>query len=256
MSIKAASLAAVLACALVPATAGLILAQAGAAPPPAPAPAPGQGYYDPDFDRQQQPGQAPAPQAPGADPDALLSDLFTDPGQQGQPYPPQGGQPYPAQGQPYPPQSQQQPYPGAAPGSGVLSLPGVPSPVSTPAGPGEAVVERQGQQQASMPRTPGAPGVAPGTGQAAGAAAQPATAAPVRRRYRARKAYDWPTSPWVKQVYEGAEKAWRVPHLPKGCQTLVDGRLVYNIRCMSRPRLIGKPMPPYKDKPSVYYVWP
>jgi hypothetical protein len=60
----------------------------------------------------------------------------------------------------------------------------------------------------------------------------------------------------VKSVYKGAEDAWRLNHVPRRCASLVDGRLVYHIRCVSKPRLIGKPMPPYKDNPSVYYVWP
>ncbi|MDR1081033.1 MAG: hypothetical protein LBQ79_08760 [Deltaproteobacteria bacterium] len=230
---QAFTLAAVLACALVPATAGLLLAQAGAAPPPGTPATPGQAYYDPDFDRQQ--GQAPPQPGQPANSDGLLTDLFSDPSQQGQPQPYQG---QPAQG---------------AGGTGVLSLPGVESPVSTPAGPGEAVVERQGQTQMARP---GVPGVAPGSGQAAGAG-QPPTAAPVRRARSYRRATPkWPTSPWVKQVYDGAENAWRLGHVPKRCQTLVNGRLVYNIRCVSKPRLIGKPLPPYKDNPSVYYIWP
>ncbi|MDR1038774.1 MAG: hypothetical protein LBR80_01150 [Deltaproteobacteria bacterium] len=195
--------AAITACALVFASAGVVLAQPAPPPPVVPTPPPPGGYYDP--------AQQPRQPSPG-DPDGLLTELFSDPSA-GQPA---GGTPQD--------------------GSGVLSLPGVPSPVTTPAGPGEAVVERQQQ--------------------AAAGDGQPPVAAPVRRTGRVSRKPEWPTSQWVNNVYAGSEKAWRESQIPPGCTSLLYSRPLYHISCVNKPRRIGDPLPPNQERPSVYYFWP
>ncbi|MDR3155459.1 MAG: hypothetical protein LBW85_14630 [Deltaproteobacteria bacterium] len=223
---------------------GLLLAAPAALQAQEP-PQPGQGgVVDADYDRQQQ-AQPPAPAPRQADPDGLLTDLFSDPGSA-----PPGGQPpaalppaaQPPAGQPLPGQAAAPPPPAppaaSGGGPGLSSLPGVPSPVTTPARPGEAVIERTAQ--------PCPPGCSP----------QPAAAAPVRRRGggRAVKPYT-AASPWVQDIHRRSAKAWipRTQDIP--CSSLVGDRPLYHIRCVNKPP-IGRYRGDYKENPAVYHIWP
>ncbi|MDR2611427.1 MAG: hypothetical protein LBG06_00785 [Deltaproteobacteria bacterium] len=199
MSKHAFAAAAFLACASLLASAGVLLAQAAPT--------------DVDFDRQQ-PSQSQGVPA-SSDPDGLLRDLFSDP-----------ATPTQSSGPP--------PVAPVPPPASVQTLPGIPSPVTTPARPGEAVVERA---------------------QPAPAQAAPAQAAqPVRRRAAARKPV-WYTSPRVQDVHGRAIKAW-IPKAPRpSCPSLVGGRELYHIRCVTTAR-VGKPAAPYRENPAIYKIWP
>ncbi|MDR0621105.1 MAG: hypothetical protein LBJ61_04425 [Deltaproteobacteria bacterium] len=140
-----------------------------------------------DFDRQGT-GQAPATR----DPDAGLTDLFS-------------GEPVQAPSQTVKTPAQPPAIPAAD--GRLQSLPGVPSPVSVPAGQGEAKIE------------------------VANGKAAPA-ARPVRRRRAARKKDPEFRNPQERRFYY-AMQAWRNhPELaPVNCKSYVPDRPLYHVRC-------------------------
>ncbi|MDR1395860.1 MAG: hypothetical protein LBK52_06810 [Deltaproteobacteria bacterium] len=169
-----------------------------------------------DFDRQGRQGQGGQPSQD--DPDGLLTRMFS-----GEEVPPGSnpGQPQGAnQGQP-PRQSQ----PGQDPGSGpIQNLPGEPSPVQNPAGPGEARIERSQQQQAS----------------------------PSGRRYY-RSSRQRRVQPF-QRPWQEAEKAWAkdIGNHVVPCYSLVSNRVLYHINCAQNLRVQpyvssyrGEPRQPY-----------
>ncbi|MDR1164700.1 MAG: hypothetical protein LBO66_02295 [Deltaproteobacteria bacterium] len=157
----------------------------------------GDGANAADPDRQASP--APPPGSPG-DPDALLLDLFSDQG---------ATRVGPAPALPAAlPTATPGPDPGTAPGP-VLNLPNTPSPVATPASPGEAVIERAQDDDRPFVRS----GVSQG-GEEANVAPLPSL---------------------TLNRYQAALRSWVPPQnaSPASCSRgYLPNRPLYDIRCL------------------------